>query len=1479
MNPLDGNPAWFVAELQSRWAQSIKAFEAIFEIKESDGEFTVVNKDTNRIHTGIDIDGSKWTTKEEAKSFIKEVINGRIANHPLLATHQKAVLNAVIAEAKKEGIETIIVSDAETAMMTEQHDRNLVIPNGTYVLPSGETFIIGDGYTNYYRADENPEQTLGKQIQSYNKEYAILKEAAGKGEVPYVVKQEKGMRVAYDVTIPSLAKEVTGKVGIPVNLGEHKNKQSVYSYEGDYKGEGSIYFKNPDGSPKSDVTGKAYDITGTGPKAAMLFADVLGVQLVTASVKTAFQVAKDLATFTARITKELGEWIKPYAQKLWDTMRTSPATIEEVVKQIAAEAAPKQTGRLSASAFNALAAELPKSHPIRTMASKIHWQYLPYTERQKLSDLAKDYFAAKKGKGPVVKTSVFFDAIKKAAEDSYNRAFVKSKQAFPLSLKGKNASEFTSLKDIRGYVAKQDNAEGEKIRTRIKARSDQGKAVYAKKKSAAVQNFESAIAELNTGIIEKVIADLSPEQQADVLKAIEYITNIDPKELAQSELEHITAAVQNLTEDSLVGIGPFLSTYRKTEFRTYGLKAKEMTGAGLSVPLDPVTDTLSSSPTAQKLARHDVRERMTFLAPVWKQLWERFFAAYGSDGMAIFDQLKLGHTAALEAVIKKHGFSQSILKTWGRHTETLSAKRMGIVSLLSQFRDVDPIGDLNKQLRNTIKGIQAMQNDKSSLYQGIGQVEGTLLADFLRKGLQKGYLAQDETEGATIVTTPEEWTAFLVGELTPKEKGALADIWKLTQQYTKDLKFVQEFVYGREWEPWNNYIMQQAMTLNGNEVNAKDGIELDESTLANDDFLTPVGKTQSILNPRMGLNNGQFYNLNIFHTAISGMNQAAYEIGTAQPRMDIKAIMEDPQNTSLWGSEADKKQTYKIYKDMHQKALGIETGTMPEGTPRQQIAAYMFMRPLQVWTSHIMNSFTNLGAQYISPVSAYGLGDTRSGPILIDTMLHVWGSKEWTREKRRAFIKQALPALLTRIETYDPAYDDMVGSGLVEEIRRIAKDNSFVPLTPQQKRLKNLGRSLNISEALAAPAIAISRFNNVNSDALAAEQIFLAEYAKYLLDNKIINNISEFSPDIFNKDAARQADRTVTEVLGGAGSREKRPNAFSFTPSRPFGRLGIIALRGMFLHLAGIRTQMASDTMRSVGEMFYNNPKDTQGSEQVRSEAMLRIRRNVIQNATFIATKYALGALIAKTLIFGAGFLFPGLDDLEGLDEEEKEMLRRIEAARIEAQKGAVGITRAIQDIGLMVLGPYATNEIGSFAADKTMSIIFDQFFKDDLKNSIADLEKRRDKETNILKKKNIQDELDIANNIMSQYTFLSQSNIDHGQMSAVRDFSEFMLRNKTVSNAEADRIAMDYYEKTKGKLGAMKESPDKTTFNKATRLGVDWFLRAASTDIGTAQTRINKVRTVVATKRKQALERTEKGVVKPETNPKPIDSVFGPLR
>jgi len=193
-----------IAEAQSRWGQELKKVK----------------------------DRSK---KDEANGMPPMKLGDK--DHPLLKDYNRLILKAAIDQARKEGATHIMVSDAETAMMTEGHD-----------------------LTRQHNRDEA--QALVNRGQ-FNNITDAINHLVENGRPS----QEPGMRLNYDKILPNIAEELTGSKGERVSLGEHKNAyDSVDSSSPDLdrihpdNKRSNLIFKNTDGTPKTDVSGMLYDI-------------------------------------------------------------------------------------------------------------------------------------------------------------------------------------------------------------------------------------------------------------------------------------------------------------------------------------------------------------------------------------------------------------------------------------------------------------------------------------------------------------------------------------------------------------------------------------------------------------------------------------------------------------------------------------------------------------------------------------------------------------------------------------------------------------------------------------------------------------------------------------------------------------------------------------------------------------------------------------------------------------------------------------------------------------------------------------------------------------------------------------------------------------------------------------------------------------------------------------------------------------------
>jgi hypothetical protein len=266
----NGEKAFHVIEVQSDWGQKLREEQARF------GEHVKAGKlvDTDMSRAGY------LTTQQ----------------HPLLEHYETLGLKAAIQHAKEIGATKVILPDAETAMMTEGHDKggnveavpvkgatpekvsgprqynfDTKLPDGwewnhdfravgrLATDPNGNLFALHE-----VRAYEDPASITADNIQYKSPGSGVLQAETWAVPVEGKISQEKGMRLHYDQTLPSAMRKLTGDKGTPVDLGEHKNALATQD-EQNLQGrmDGSPVFKDAAGKPKTSITGKIYDISKT----------------------------------------------------------------------------------------------------------------------------------------------------------------------------------------------------------------------------------------------------------------------------------------------------------------------------------------------------------------------------------------------------------------------------------------------------------------------------------------------------------------------------------------------------------------------------------------------------------------------------------------------------------------------------------------------------------------------------------------------------------------------------------------------------------------------------------------------------------------------------------------------------------------------------------------------------------------------------------------------------------------------------------------------------------------------------------------------------------------------------------------------------------------------------------------------------------------------------------------------------------------
>ena len=259
----DGRKAFHVIEVQSDWGQKVRTeAEQIKKSGKDRSEFELLAQD-----------------------------------HPLLASYETLALKAAIDHARSVGADAIILSDGETAMMTEGHDKQSV----SAVVKTVTTREEADAWiqAQYAKGAER-----GR--------YVYQAAQSGGIEIKDVLdrqpSQSAGMRLHYDTTLPSAMKKLTGVEGERVEVGTHKEAinqdprsadnrvtfptlaeaeltarvwreedgvpgvritETPRGFEvtyGEATPSGSPVFRNPDGTPKANITGRMWKLEGAFAK-------------------------------------------------------------------------------------------------------------------------------------------------------------------------------------------------------------------------------------------------------------------------------------------------------------------------------------------------------------------------------------------------------------------------------------------------------------------------------------------------------------------------------------------------------------------------------------------------------------------------------------------------------------------------------------------------------------------------------------------------------------------------------------------------------------------------------------------------------------------------------------------------------------------------------------------------------------------------------------------------------------------------------------------------------------------------------------------------------------------------------------------------------------------------------------------------------------------------------------------------------------
>jgi len=281
-----GEKVAVVVEAQSRWGQQKYKWHKTYN------DALVA---WNKLHAGENPVHAEAYAKSEANESVDQYRPGM--DSPLDKDYNRLILKAAIDQARKEGATHIMLSDAETAMMTEGHDlqsshmtkmsleqvlgayrydlerdKNNTIMKDYYGDDWKQGKYMKHGELSYPVRVDKPEANTIKEYSQYAREMQPYYEQGRRW-----VAQEPGMRLNYDTILPKIAEELTGSKGERVSVGEHKNavtpdtdSRMAYSEEAirelPKRPRENLIFKNPDGTPKTDVSGYIYPLNEVGAK-------------------------------------------------------------------------------------------------------------------------------------------------------------------------------------------------------------------------------------------------------------------------------------------------------------------------------------------------------------------------------------------------------------------------------------------------------------------------------------------------------------------------------------------------------------------------------------------------------------------------------------------------------------------------------------------------------------------------------------------------------------------------------------------------------------------------------------------------------------------------------------------------------------------------------------------------------------------------------------------------------------------------------------------------------------------------------------------------------------------------------------------------------------------------------------------------------------------------------------------------------------
>jgi hypothetical protein len=197
---------WAMGQILTHDYLQAKAPHAIEQLGLKPGEKILHIQEVQDHHIQNNHDGTyslRMENHSKQYNSWSEANKALVDKYPILKDRQRLTIKAALSHIQElnaklpEGqkIKRLVVSDAETAMMTERHDA-AVTPRRR-AIDTGRRGDMGGAIVRYEPTGEPNETT----------------------DIP----QNEGMRLNYDTILPKIAEELTGSKGERVSLGEHKN--------------------------------------------------------------------------------------------------------------------------------------------------------------------------------------------------------------------------------------------------------------------------------------------------------------------------------------------------------------------------------------------------------------------------------------------------------------------------------------------------------------------------------------------------------------------------------------------------------------------------------------------------------------------------------------------------------------------------------------------------------------------------------------------------------------------------------------------------------------------------------------------------------------------------------------------------------------------------------------------------------------------------------------------------------------------------------------------------------------------------------------------------------------------------------------------------------------------------------------------------------------------------------------------------------